>query len=110
MMGARHTPPEAGFAAARAKVEAFIATIRRPGKYPWEIIAHEKRDGFWLFTWAVRSDFWPRRKYIPTAGNFPIAVRECDGAMFFWDLLASWESFVERIRDGNLPPYGGRRE
>jgi hypothetical protein len=99
---------EIDFAKAQAKVAAFIATVRPPGKHPWETRGASKvpKDGFWLFNWAVRSDFWPKRKWAPTVGNNPIAVRKSDGAMFMWNLLCRWEEFVERVKSGDLHPFG----
>ena len=84
MMGLQPPTAEIDYDTARAMVAAFIATVPKPGKYPWEIRDGDRRemDGFWFFSWAVRSDFWPKRKWCPTAGNSPIAVRKTDGAMF----------------------------
>jgi hypothetical protein len=100
------------FDIARARVAAFIATVKPPGKHPWEIRDENTKDldGFWLFSWAVRSDFWPKREWAPTAGNSPIAVRKSDGAMFMYHILCRWEEFVERVASGNLHPYGCRIE
>jgi hypothetical protein len=111
-MNAPATQPGIDLAAARSKVAALIATVKPPGKYPWQIRDENPRDldGFWLFSWAVRSDFWPKRKWAPTAGNSPIAVRKSDGAMFMYHLLCPWDEFVKRVESGNLHPYGCRIE
>lgn len=97
---------------ARAKVAAFIATVPPPGKYPWEIRDENTKemDGFWIFSWAARSDYWPKRDWAPTAGNCPLVVRMCDRAMFMWTLLCPWPEFIERIRSGDLHPYVCRIE
>jgi hypothetical protein len=105
-------PPSAAiaidFVTAWAKVAEFIATVPQPGKHAWEIRDENTKDmnEFWLFSWAVRSDFWPKRRWAPTVGNGPIAVRKRDGAMFMWQLFCPWDAFVERIRSGALHPYG----
>jgi len=100
------------YATARAQVAAFIATVKPPGKHPWEIHDESTKelDGFWVFSWAVRSDFWPKRGYAPTVGNSPIAVRKSDGAMFMYHILCPWDEFVKRVESGDLHPYGCRIE
>jgi hypothetical protein len=109
-MTASRTQPVLDFATARAKVTAFIATMRQQGKHPWEIRDENTKelDGFWVFSWAVRSDYWPKRGYVASAGNCPIAVRKSDGVMFMWNLLCGWDEFVKRIESGELHPYGCR--
>jgi hypothetical protein len=107
-MDARRTRPETEFGAARAKVEAFIATVRPPEQHSFEITKYDDRDDFWLFSWGVRSDLWPRRGFVSMTGNVPIAVRKADGVMFAWGLLCSWDEFVERVRSGQARPLEPR--
>lgn len=106
------TAAEIDYTTARAKVADFIATVPKAGKYGWEIRDENMRetDGFWLFSWAARSDFWPNRKWAPTVGNNPIAVRKRDGAMFMYHMLCPWTEFVKRIESNDLDPYGYRIE
>jgi hypothetical protein len=105
-----NTPTGSGFEKARQKVLAFIATVPTPGKHSWEIRDELTRehDGYYEFTWMVRSDFWPKREWFPTVDNHPIVVRNSDGAMFMRSLPLAWDEFVKRMESGDLHPYGFR--
>src|SRR5262245_15583346 len=61
---------------ARTQVVNYLATIPSRGKDRWVIVDDQTIDHelFWMFFWTTSRAFWPRRRTIPMAGNYPVAV------------------------------------
>src|SRR4051794_6196757 len=95
---------------ARTQVVNYLATVPSRGKDRWVIVDDQTIDHelFWMFFWTTSRAFWPRRRTIPMAGNYPVAVTKDDGSMFVWNMLFPFEEFVERIkhRRDELPRVG----
>jgi hypothetical protein len=96
-------------AEARAKVVEYLKTIPPCSRKDRWIIVDEKtinHELFWMFCWTTARALWPRRRTIPLAGNYPIAVSKDDGRMYMWTLVYPFEEFVERFRRQDVPEVG----
>ena len=99
-------------AEARARVVEFLKTIPHSLRKDRWVIDDERtidHELFWMFCWTTARALWPRRRTIPMAGNYPIAVSKDDGRMYMWTLLYPFEEFVERFRRRDLPEVDATR-